>query len=713
MSDMRYVFERVLTGLLLCASCATASAALEFRIPAPNGVGDVVALTNAFTELTITNTSNVKILLEPGVYDLSGIRVGTRNWHLTREKQMQNGLIAGTGKSPGETVIKGGGANDRYGIFYIWNTHATKATVISNLTLTGGYSRGNGGAVFGSYASYGCNLVLSHCIISNNYAVGSNGGGGGGAIHVKARHCLFADNVCADWHGGGLAFYDMPSGGAWDCTFSNNTCLAAKNGGGVYVYEKGASVNYGGAISNCTFIGNSTAGNGGGVYASTSAENVQYRTMCVDCRFYGNSAAQGGGVGALAQTIVTNCIFKGNTASGIGGGAWLTGSTASCNCAFETNEAPKGAGVYLNGSSWCAYGAFTNNVAPYGGGAYVSGNASLDHCVFKGNGKSDATSGMTPNYGGGAYLASGSVVGCEFIENFCDNGGGAYLDSTSASIRDSLFKGNRQTGWASGAAVLVNAGTPLALVSNCVFTANIATNFSARTIISNAELVDCVVSNHNIYGAILQNCNLTRCYVSDNVSTVGSGVDLDDVLTEKIGAHTRTNVNCVFVGNHLTQTTVVSGDKVVLNCTYLNNRMDSGNYGMPISDCKAWNSLFTDNIVNGSPLDMRRFDHQNNVVQRYLTNCLFKTVAKDFDPDANGYHGNKIAPRFKFNPSGSGGEYDIKDYSPAFNAGVLEDWMLPLLGGKDFASRERVKFGAIDIGALECPYMPGISIIYR
>jgi hypothetical protein len=75
MSDMRYVFERVLTGLLLCASCATASAALEFRIPAPNGVGDVVALTNAFAVLNRTSEANAaeaKILLEPGVYDLTG-----------------------------------------------------------------------------------------------------------------------------------------------------------------------------------------------------------------------------------------------------------------------------------------------------------------------------------------------------------------------------------------------------------------------------------------------------------------------------------------------------------------------------------------------------------------------------------------------------------------------------------------------------------------
>lgn len=690
-----------------------AGKAAEYRISAPNGVGDVVALTNAFTELNKKNTTGSKILLEPGVYDLTGLRVGTRNWHLTLEKQMADGLIAGTGDSPADTVIKGGGETDKYGIFYIWYTHASKPTVISNLTLTCGYSRGNGGAVFGSYGSYGCNLVLSDLIVSNNYAVGSNGGGGGAAVHVKAYNCLFASNTCGEQHGGALVFYDMPNGGAWNCVFSNNTVqTSGKNGGAVYVYNKGVSRDYGGSISNCLFVGNSTPSNGGGFYASTSAENASYSALCQDCVFKVNSASYGGGAYVSSEVVISNCTFEANTASS-GGGLRAISSAQCIDGLFMTNVAENGAGLRIGGNAACRSGVFVGNAAEYGSGAYVEDEALVTGSVFRENGKTGATAGVTPYYGGGVYLASGACADCDFIGNFCDNGGGAYMTSRSAVISGSLFEGNRQTGWNSGAAVLVKGSASLALVSNCVFNANIATNWSSRTIVSNAELVDCVVSNHNIYGAVLQNCNLTRCYVADNVSTVGAGVDLDDVKTESIGAHVRTNVNCVFVGNHLTETTVATGDKVVINCTYVQNRFDSLNYGCPVSDCLVWNSLFADNIVSGSKRDMRRFDHQGNIVQRNLTNCVFKTVAADFPLDAEGYSGCKTAPKFTFLPSADGGAYDIRSGCAAFNAGVTEDWMLPLLGGTDFAGRPRVKFGRIDVGALECAVYPHFLMIIR
>lgn len=123
--------------------------------------------------------------------------------------------------------------------------------------------------------------------------------------------------------------------------------------------------------------------------------------------------------------------------------------------------------------------------------------------------------------------------------------------------------------------------------------------------------------------------------------------------------------------------------------------------------------MFADNIVAGVKRDMRRFDHQGNVIQRYLTNCVFKTVLSDFNVDADGYHNCKIAPNFKFAATADGGEYDIKKRSPAFNAGVVEEWMVPLLGGCDFAKRPRVKYDAIDVGALECQFAPPFAVILR
>ena len=156
--------------LLASGLMALASGAVEYVIES----GDVVALTNAFAELNKAGTTNARLLLKPGVYDLSGTIIDTSGKtpgsHFRLDKKMKGGLIAGTGDTPGETIIKGGGETDKLRLFHFWMTDSSSPMVISNLTLTGGYSNSDGGAVFGSNDSYGGNLVLSHVIVSNNYA---------------------------------------------------------------------------------------------------------------------------------------------------------------------------------------------------------------------------------------------------------------------------------------------------------------------------------------------------------------------------------------------------------------------------------------------------------------------------------------------------------------------------------------------------------------
>ena len=706
---MKYMLNRLALTLGLVFSFSAAFAALEFTISAPNGVGDVVALTNAFTELDKANTTDAKILLEPGVYDLTGFKVGTRNWHLTLEKKMANGLIAGTGDSPADTVIKGGGETDKYGIFYIWYTDASKPTVISNLTLTCGYSRGSGGAVYGSYSTYGCNLVLSHCIVSNNYAVGSNGGGGGGAIHVKARDCLFASNTCGGQHGGALLFYDMPNGGAWNCVFSNNTVNSGLNGGAVYIHNKGASYNYGGSISNCLFVGNSTGGYGGGLYASTDAEHVSYSALCQDCVFRENSAVYGGGVFALANTIVSNCTFEANAAT-YGGGLRASSSALCMDCTFKINTSSEnGAGAYLSDKSLCSNSTFENNASnKHGSGAYITGSAVVSNCVISGNGPPG--NGSSTKFGGGAYMKGGECVDCAFTGNHADRGGGADLDASGAVIRNSLFDGNIQLGWASGAAIYVNASDPLALVTNCVFNANKPTQ-SSQTIVSNAELVDCVITNHTVSGYVLSGCNMTRCYVANNTAK-SNGQNLDIGTFYNTTQVFRTNVNCVVAFNTVTaNANAITYDKTVINCTYISNVVDNAGSGANVfRNGTAYNTIFTGNRILESGNVLKLCDVKKNA-QPYLTNCLYSVAGSGVA--AGRFFNCRLAPNFKFHPTEDGGEYDIKSSSPAFNAGMIEDWMVPLLGAKDFAGRERIKYDTIDIGALECQYRPFFGIVVR
>lgn len=571
--------------LLASGLMVLAAGAVEYVIES----GDVVALTNAFKKSHYASKA-AQILLQPGVYDLSGFKMdGSR--HLLCYGLKSGSVIAGLGETPGDTVLLGGGAEDNCRVMDLYGGDVT----VSNLTVTGGYlsSASDGAGING-----GSKVCYRYLIVSNNYAKGSGGGGGAGCMKGTAYNCLFADNRTEK--NGAALHVDSIGCGAADCVFSNNVATL----------------------------------HGGAFYAQTACTTGHLN----NCKFYSNAGSGGSGAYFGGVAVVSNCVFKGNQYVGAAGYAIR---------------------------------------------------------------------------GGGLYLAKGTCLDCKFIENASDGGGGLYVGSGEAFVGGCSFEKNRQSGWGSGSAVFVNSERPLAIVSNCFFNSNIATNYSSRTIVSNAELVDCVVTNHYVDGAILQNCNLTRCFVVDNVSTVGSGVDLDDVKTEDIGAMSRTNINCVFVGNHLTATTCTTGDKVIINCTYYANRHDSSNFGAPVSNCRVWNSLFVDNIVSGVKRDVRRLDHQGNVTQRYLTNCVFKAVGSDYDANAEGYAMCKVEPLFKFYPSEDGGEFDIKSRSPAFNAGVLEDWMVPILSGGDFAGRARVKYDAIDVGALECQHVPPFAVILR
>ena len=55
----------------MAASIAITASGATYRIAAPNGVGDITALTNAVAQIDAAATSGTRLLLEPGVYNLA------------------------------------------------------------------------------------------------------------------------------------------------------------------------------------------------------------------------------------------------------------------------------------------------------------------------------------------------------------------------------------------------------------------------------------------------------------------------------------------------------------------------------------------------------------------------------------------------------------------------------------------------------------------
>ncbi len=574
---MNYAKTLALSGLLAALTLAAFGA--TYRISAPGGVGDVGALTNAIMALNAANNTGATILLEPGVYDLRGVYTPIAGKpygaHLYFNTTCKNGLLAGLGATPGDTILLGGGDVDKMRVLHIWSTDATKPTTVSNLTVTGGYRTDDAGGIYGS--TYG-GLVLRDVVVSNNYAKGL----AGGVLRAKMYNCLIADNHAIGTKNGGGFWSDTADLGAQDCVFTNNT--GAATGGGFYM----------------------SGANG----------------FLVNCKFYDNSAASASGAYMSGGGLVSNCLFRGNVPIGV-----------------ESSS----------------------------------------------------------NVGGGLNLASGKCIDCVFEDNAADRGGGIYVGSSSASVLNCRFERNRQHGWASGAALFVNASSPLALVSNCVFNANDAGKKSSKTIISNADLVDCVITNHDVLsGYVIAGCNMTRCLFAHNSTTVNAQhLDIGTIY----GGTTvhRTNVNCVVAYNHAFGSSSITDGKKVLNCTYYGNVCDNASY-TPLHDSPAWNTILAANTTAGNPLDVRGASHP------HLTNCVF--TASNVAVNAEGLSGCKQSSNIKFEPSATGGEFDIRHSSPARDLGVIEDWMVPLLGATDYAGRPRVMFGAIDAGALECQRPP-------
>ena len=311
---------RAIAAFLLAAatsmSCmlGASAAAQIYTIEAPNGVGDVVALTNALTQLNALSQDDrggARVWLEPGLYDLRGVFMDSEN-HL-RLDSASGAMIAALGDGPDKTILLGGGDDSEKGRHRILKVGGTNwgFTSVSNLTVTGGYSTSNGGGIAGNDSG---SVRYYNLIVSNNYAVGSNGGGGG-CFKGRALNCLFANNGTGQrggglWTSGGCGMVTEVQG-AWDCVFSNNYSVGSMYGGGLHLSGK-----------------------------------------CVRCKFFGNRSNYGGAVHAYSrqyvwyQNIYTNTteildsVFEGNylTAWGHGSVGYITAGVTISNCVFAANE---------------------------------------------------------------------------------------------------------------------------------------------------------------------------------------------------------------------------------------------------------------------------------------------------------------------------------------------------------------------------------------
>ncbi len=194
-------------------------------------------------------------------------------------------LIDGTGVGP--VTVSGGGTSQ------VFEVDGNVAASISGLTISGGFTTGNGGGLENDGTA-----TLTDCTISGNTADGGGGLFNSYGASLTVQGSTFSGNSAGD-AGGGLENYGTATLTA--CTISGNS--AVFGGGGL---DNQATA----TLTACTISGNSAVYSGGGVGNESSAT-----LMLTACTISDNSASvAGGGLynTSSATATLTDTIVAGN-----------------------------------------------------------------------------------------------------------------------------------------------------------------------------------------------------------------------------------------------------------------------------------------------------------------------------------------------------------------------------------------------------------------
>ncbi len=269
----------------------------------------------------------------------------TQTINLISGTLMLNPTVAETISITGPTagvIVDGGGKGSALVV------GGTVNATVSNVTILGGSTSGNGGGI----DNYGT-LALTDCAVAGNTAAESGGG--------------IYSNV------GTLSLID--------CTITGNT---AADGGGI---DNDGTL----ALTDCTVSGNTAAESGGGIYSNVGTLSL------IDCTIAGNTAADGGGVALTSGTAtIQAATIVGNEADA-GGGLWVA-STAAAPTLIDTIVGGNTQGTTTTASDISGTVAGTNNLIGTGGSGSLSGGALGDNVV--GKSVADLGLGTLGDYGG-------------------------------------------------------------------------------------------------------------------------------------------------------------------------------------------------------------------------------------------------------------------------------------------------------------------------
>ena len=392
-------------------------ASLPFVISAATEIKTVDSVVSLTNELANLPDKDVIINLQPGVYDLRGVKMAEGS-HL-RVDAPRNLTIAGLGQDRSETILLGGGESDLCRVLDLVPSDNYR-NIVSNLTVTGGYSQGSGAGIKGNPQRASANWIVD-CIISNNVSLAKDTkyDGGGGVYCGCAVRTLFADNSSAN-AGGAIhcgKSYNNILPFVEECEFVNNRQVDS------WGNEYGGGAVSCGVATNCTFINNS------GVYGGALGKSIYGGSSAYGCRFTGEATATVNGAISYGRPLydckITNitinasegfysCTLSGCEISNVTSNVKLFNKCNLSGCTIS-DVASSGREFFKSCTlSGCLICDVSLSRVPY-----VFHNSRMTGCVVRDCSIAESTNGFDFDCAGDASITNDN---CLFVGNHCEYG---------------------------------------------------------------------------------------------------------------------------------------------------------------------------------------------------------------------------------------------------------------------------------------------------
>ncbi len=318
------------------------------------------------------------------------------------------------------------------------------------------------------------------------------------------------------------------------------------------------------------------------------------------------------------------------------------------------------------------------------GGVYMPDGGTLSNCSIMGN---------TSEVGGVFAGTNAQLISCVISGNVGNVVGG--IDLQGATLLDSLIVGNVSTGAAGYGGGVSMGYQSNNLVSNCMITANSATNIGGGVAMINGEIVSCTVALNNQLdpdgggggGIVVMGTNAEQ-EVMIRLTTIESNTAAANgggVLFTNAPEYSRTLRNCLVSENSpdgVYQAEAVTNEALdtIESCTIVNNTGE----GLHLLADQT-NLFVLNNIVylNGTDINASLGDTLNGM----SNNCAFYT---EFPPAQGNLTNDPL-----FIASGMS-DYRLSSISLCLLAGTNQDWMTNAV---DLNGVDRLIELSVDIGA--------------